>query len=79
MKEKNYLVKAGEFYLSNIEVSFDEIETDFMKNILFVAKGNGELSFPEKELAELFAKKLYINLGLQCEIVEDNDFYEDED
>lgn len=74
MKEnKGYLIKAGGFYFSDAGVSFDEIETDFMESILFVTKGNGELVFNNKEEAELFVKKIYINLGLNCKVVENND------
>ena len=74
MKEKSYLLKAGEFYFSDAKVSFEEIESDFIESILFVTKGNGALSFGSREQAELFQKKIYINLGLNCEIVEDNDY-----
>lgn len=74
MKEKRYLIQAGGFYFSDAGVSFDEIETDFMKSILFVTKGNGELSFADEEQAQLFANKIFINLGLECEIVEDEDY-----
>lgn len=73
MKEKRFLIQSGGFYFSDAGVSFNEIETDFMKSILFVTKGNGELSFADEEQAQLFANKIFVNLGLECEIVEDNE------
>lgn len=72
-EEKNYILKAGSFYLSTLDVDFGEIETDFISKIIFVTKGNGELVFNDKEQAELFAKKIFINLGLACKVVEDTD------
>ena len=73
MERKNYLIKAGDFYFSDAGVSFDEIKTDFIKSILFVTEGQGALVFGNKEEAELFAKKIFINLGLACKVVEDED------
>lgn len=77
MKEnKDYLIKAGSFYLSTLDVDFGEIETDFISKIIFVTKGNGELVFNDKEQAQLFVNKIFINLGLKCNIVEDEDYEE---
>lgn len=68
-----YIIKCNGFYLSYILVDSRFPETDFIKSILFVTEGNGALSFGDIEEAKMFANKIYINLGLKCEIVEDED------
>mgnify|MGYP003301183152 CR=1 FL=1 len=72
MIEKEYIIKIGDLYLSYFIVSMYEVKTEFIKQIRFSLKDEA-LFFSDKEDAELISKKIFLLLGIQCEVVETNE------
>lgn len=69
-----YLIKCNDFYLAYIQVDSRFPETDFIEDIEFSVDESA--SYETKEVAEAIVTKLFINLGIKCEVEERSDNYE---
>lgn len=69
---KEYIIKVGDLYLDNFTINKYEVKTEFIEDIKFSLKDSA-LLFDDKEDAELISKKIFLLLGIQCEVLESNE------
>lgn len=65
-----YVIKCNNFYLAYIEVNSRFPETDFIEDIKFSV--DESISYETKEAAEAIATKIFINLGMKAEVIEND-------
>lgn len=69
---KLYKIKVGNMYLSYLDVDCENANNEFISYMSFDTKKF--VIFSNKESAEATVNKIYIVLGVKCEVVEANEY-----
>lgn len=65
--EKEYMLKTGDFYITNFCLDCGNMEYDFLESLIFSTNKDRALKLPYSK-AKYLKRILYINAGIDCTI-----------
>ena len=70
-KEVVYLIRCGNMYLSRVDVDSLSPENEFINHLEFTYNGFDRYEAFKKEEARAMVNKIYVVLGVECQIEEE--------